>query len=77
MGCLFKLISEKAKSTDNMLWKVALICLIAVSCISGRMAILNLLIRQVAYPVAYVAFIAWIIGVRIRASNYVAVHPKM
>ena len=77
MGCLFKTISEKAKSTDNLLWKVGLICLIAVSCISGRMAILNLLIRQVAYPVMYVGFIAWLIGVRIRASSYVAVHPKM
>lgn len=76
MGGMYKTVSEKSKSTDNLLWKVALICLIGVSCISGRMAILNLAIRQVAYPVAYVAFFAWILGVNCRASRHVAVHPK-
>jgi hypothetical protein len=68
---LFKLISEKSKSTDDLRWKVASVALVSVLAISGRMQVLDLLIRQVAYPVLYVVAFAWFAGLSVRASRYV------
>ena len=75
-GLLFKLITEKAKSTDDLRWKVALVSLVAILSISGRMQIVDLLVRQVAYPVLYVMFFAFVLGISTKGSRYAMMRPQ-
>ena len=74
-GLLFKHITTKARSTDDLRWKVALVSLVAILSISGRMQIVDLLVRQVAYPVMYMLFFAYVLGVHRRGSRYVMMKP--
>ena len=65
LGVFYRYVTEKARSSRNLLWKVAFIALIAVSSICGRYGITSLLIRHVGYPVIYTAFFAFILGIKL------------
>ena len=65
-GMLFRWVLEKSRSTNDIRWHVALICLIAVLSISARMLILGLIVRQVIYPMIYTFLIGWLLGIRFR-----------
>lgn len=68
MGILFRWITEKSRSSNDIRWHVAYVCLVAVLCISARMMILELLVRQVLYPVIYTIVIAYMLGIRFKAK---------
>ncbi|MCH2181525.1 MAG: hypothetical protein MK108_05920 [Mariniblastus sp.] len=74
LGLFYRFVTEKSRSSRNLLWKVAFIALIAVSAICGRYGITSLLIRHVGYPVIYTAFFAFILGVKLvgRPGNSVS-----
>lgn len=66
LGVFFRWVLEKSRSTNDLRWHVMLICLVSVLAISARMLIIELIVRQVIYPVIYTAVIAWFLGVRFR-----------
>lgn len=63
LGLLYRFVTEKARSSRNVLWKVAFVAFVAVSSICARYGITSLLIRHVAYPVIYTAFFAFMLGI--------------
>ncbi len=65
LGVFYRYVTEKSRSSRNLLWKVGFIALVAVSSICGRYGITSLLIRHVGYPVIYTAFFAFILGIKL------------
>lgn len=66
LGVSFRWVVEKSRSTNDIRWHVAFVCLVAVLSISARMMILGLLVRQVVYPVIYTLVIARILGIKFK-----------
>lgn len=69
LGILFRWVVEKSRSTNDIRWHVAFVCLVAVLSISARMMIIGLLVRQVVYPLLYASLIAWLLGVKNTAKS--------
>lgn len=67
MGLFFRWIVEKSRSTNDIRWHVCFVCLVSVLSISARMLIIDLVVRQVFYPVIYTFVIGWLLGIRYRS----------